>query len=823
MLGIFLGQVILYGPSLIGSRVLLPLGTLGAPGVYLPRSTNEDPIDRKSWAYADLVLYQEPERVFAHREIFAGRFPLWSPYRFGGNPNYPLSFSPAWVLAYLFESPVVLAWTQMTIALIAGTGAYVFFRRVLGVSFWPAVIAAWCYPITGAYIVWIGFWLPAVMCWLGWMLTATDRAIRNPRGWGGPGLAAVTAVALVSGAQDVAGQLLFVAGIYAIWCFIDHYGFDWLSRPALRAVAAPALGWTIGIAASAWLILPFHEYVGTGSRMVARGHGQEERPPIGISALPQIVFPELYGANRFGNFRYATDLFPESMVAGYAGLIALMFVAPLAWCSRMHRSINIFWIVLCFIAMSWMLNVPGMVQLLRLPGFNMMSHNRLPFVIAFAILAMVAVGLDVLWREPIAWRNWFFVPILLLLLTGFWFAFRAINLPEPIATQLGNMLKSGYTIQGIRDLSDMEMIRSNFRATHAIATLLAVVALAWWISLLIKGTFTSVSRVVLCTILIGDLLWFGYGRAAQHDPANYYPSIPVVEAIAKRPPGRIIGFDCFPPNLGQMCGLLDIRGYDGVDPDRMVELLKLTSRPQATMPPYAVTQWLQPLIVYSVEQWRTSPILDMLNVRYLIFRGSPPPHLKPVIAAQDYWVLNNSNALPRVFVPAEVELIADGKERLAKLSSWEFDPRAMAYVEVPVSLPEQCAGTGTIEREIPTQIDVSLDMKTTGLVVLSDAWDKGWNAYLNGTRVPIYRTNHAVRGVVAPAGQGRLEFRYEPQSLYRGMQLSGLAALGWAVWAVVLIRRARNRAPGGTTISKMTQNYERAEIIPCRGVVARLK
>src|SRR5882762_3223110 len=58
-----------------------------------------------------------------------------------------------------------------------------------------------------------------------------------------------------------------------------------------------------------------------------------------------------------------------------------------------------------------------------------------------------------------------------------------------------------------------------------------------------------------------------------------------------------------------------------------------------------------------------------------------------------------------------------------------------------------------------------------------DRWDAGWQAYLNGRRVPILPTNHALRGVLAPAGAGTLEFRYEPESLTIGLRLSGLAAV----------------------------------------------
>jgi len=36
VLGIVVGQAILYGPSLIGEKILLPLDLLAMPGTYLP-------------------------------------------------------------------------------------------------------------------------------------------------------------------------------------------------------------------------------------------------------------------------------------------------------------------------------------------------------------------------------------------------------------------------------------------------------------------------------------------------------------------------------------------------------------------------------------------------------------------------------------------------------------------------------------------------------------------------------------------------------------------------------------------------------------------
>jgi uncharacterized membrane protein YfhO len=85
-------------------------------------------------------------------------------------------------------------------------------------------------------------------------------------------------------------------------------------------------------------------------------------------------------------------------------------------------------------------------------------------------------------------------------------------------------------------------------------------------------------------------------------------------------------------------------------------------------------------------------------------------------------------------------------------------------------------------------------MKTAGLLVLSDLWYEGWRATLDGRPVPILRVNHAVRGVVVPAGRGTVELRYEQPGLATGLKAAaaGLAALVlWAVLILWLARRAR--------------------------------
>lgn len=840
VVGLVLEQFILFGPSLVGNKILLPLDLLA--GIYLPRTAEYRDIVHRDNTLSDLVLIFEFSRRFAATEFRAGRLPLWNPYVYAGAPFATFAkYSPFMLLYYLLPSPLTLAWMQLIKSLVAGGGAYVFARRVLRVGFWPAAFAAWCYPLTGFFVLWQGYDLSAVTAWYPWVLLCTDSAVRRPRGYGGPALAAVTCLTIVSGNPDVAAQVLLASGLYAVWCLIDVHGRRVFSRPATTALATVVCAWILGCLVTAPYALPLAEYARQSARLMKRGAGVEELDPAGLAALPQIVLPRMYGTGETGSIRIAPEILHVSSAVAYTGLLATLLAAPLAWCSKRHQSLNTFWVGSSVLVLGWILNIPGLVGVFRLPFLNVFSHYRWVFVVSFAILAMAVTGLEVIGQGPLRRQWWFPLLAALGVLLGTWCLYRSAHLPEPVATQLQVGVQSGHTVPGARDAAAVERIQHTFRRTYLEGAVLCGLAVAGWLLLWLLCPNSPTQRAaergvrarrpqntrssrdglpsarafrqsslwsginvrtwfgpVLGTLLVADLLWFAYGVSPQSDRRLYYPRINVLERLAQGSPGRILGVKCFPPHLNMSHGLRDIRGYDGIDPARLIELLDIARDKRFESPFYALTQLYVPLYRLTQSgQVHVSPVLDMLDVRQLIFRGRPPDGLTPPLQGDDYWVLENVSALPRVYVPRRVETVPDGEQTLNKLAAPSFDPRQVAYVEQPVSLAGDSLGTAEIVEEVPRRVNVSVNMQTAGLVVLSDLWDNGWRADVNGVPVPILRTNYALRGVQVPAGSSRLVFRYEPSSFTWGLGLMVTAGVGLLLW-VAGVRRFRWR-PGATS------------------------
>ncbi|MBI5799181.1 MAG: hypothetical protein HZA92_00435 [Verrucomicrobia bacterium] len=777
--GLVLMQVVVFWPSLFGSKVLLPVDLLSSSQNY-PLA---EPAMWREFSLLDLVTSYEPFRQFAAEEFRAGRLPMWHPGLFGGTPFAQFGkFAPYNLIYYAAPGPAALAWIQVIKSVVLGCGAYLFFRRVAKVSFWPGAMVAWCLPWTGFFVVWQGYPVSWVASWYPWLLLATDCAVRKPTGWGGPALAVVTAVTILTGHVDVAAQLMIGSGIYALWCCGDAHGWR-PGRVHAWALAAAAAGWLGGLLLAAPYLLPLLEYVQTGARLVARADGQAAMAPIGWTALPQLLIPDFYGHTRNGAGLVppAAGNLMQGPAAGYAGLIACLVLAPMAWCNPRKRSLAAICSVLLVLGWSWDLNLPGFTTLLQMPVLRMLSHDRFVWVSTFGIAVLAALSLESLRVGEVRWQRAFVIPMAASAGLGLWCLVNCFNLPEPVRSQLAASIQRGESPPypyGPLDLAAVANIQGTFVLAYLRGLALCLIACwAWW--QLRRGQLLG-SRwaIALALVWVAELLRFGWDFNPQCVRAHYYPPSPALEHIKRLPPGRVIPVQCLPANLLASQGLREVRGYDGVSPQRVVELLELARHPDAGIQTQSSeTQRLVPMGNITADgRVELKMALNLFGVRYVIFWGDNVPGLKPLLADSEtpIRVVENTTALPRVYVPASVRHVPGSAERRSIIASVGFDPRQTALVEVPMNLGTNCSGQAELVSEIPCRVELRLKMETEGLVVLADQWNDGWRATLDDRPVPIHRANHALRGILAPTGTHRLVFEYAPHSFSIGVRLMWL-------------------------------------------------
>ncbi len=154
---------------------------------------------------------------------------------------------------------------------------------------------------------------------------------------------------------------------------------------------------------------------------------------------------------------------------------------------------------------------------------------------------------------------------------------------------------------------------------------------------------------------------------------------------------------------------------------------------------------------------------------------------QPVYIDQEVQIYQNNFAYPRAFVVHEIAPSASIDESIRLLSQPSFDPSRVAVVEnAPV---EEWDMTLTDDlTPLPTAAEViertphSLRIRTTtsqpGLLVVSDTFNYGWKAYVNGLNAEIVPTNVFMRGVYVNKGESEILFVYEPLSFKTGIFIS---------------------------------------------------
>ena len=185
--------------------------------------------------------------------------------------------------------------------------------------------------------------------------------------------------------------------------------------------------------------------------------------------------------------------------------------------------------------------------------------------------------------------------------------------------------------------------------------------------------------------------------------------------------------------------------------------------------------------------------------------------------AEDWQLIRNPKAYPRAWVVHRAEvvkpivgLVREDREELTymllyqadllwSMTNWKVrDPTRTAWVETLDAVgvlghlkpaggrdPDPSERPRIVAYE-PQRVEVEVDLKAPGLVILADVYYPGWRLTIDGRPATIYRTNRAMRGALVPAGSHRLIYTYEPGSVRVGALLSALglfAATALGLWA----------------------------------------
>jgi len=224
-------------------------------------------------------------------------------------------------------------------------------------------------------------------------------------------------------------------------------------------------------------------------------------------------------------------------------------------------------------------------------------------------------------------------------------------------------------------------------------------------------------------------------------------------------------------------GLYDMQGYNPLQLSRYVDFI--TALNGETQDYH--TAFLLPAGV-------RSPLLDLLDVRYVLIDATLPPERDDVLALTEgrrevfrtprVIVYERTPNPPHAWIVHDVRMVSPG-EALPLLASGTVDPYRIALVEETppeTQLPaDPAADSARVVEYQPDKHVITTRSTTAGFLVISEIYSPGWRAYVDGEESPLMATNHALQGVALPPGEHTVELIYDPISLRVGIAISGIA------------------------------------------------
>ncbi len=176
-----------------------------------------------------------------------------------------------------------------------------------------------------------------------------------------------------------------------------------------------------------------------------------------------------------------------------------------------------------------------------------------------------------------------------------------------------------------------------------------------------------------------------------------------------------------------------------------------------------------------------SQILNMLNMKYLIYNGEAQPIVNP-FANGNAWFVNKIHIIQNAdeemlklgTINTKKELVADKKFTRETANKDQLSPDSTAII--------------TLISYSPNVLKYQSKSDTPQYAVFSEIYyEDGWNAYIDGKQAPYFRANYLLRAIYIPAGEHQIEFRFEPESVKTGNLIATISSILLALGIVGII------------------------------------
>jgi hypothetical protein len=771
----------------------------------------------KAFSARDHYLFFMPRRFFALATLLDGSLPLWNPLNACGVPflaNVQSSvFYPLSALIYLLPFPLGYSTFVIVHYILAAMCMYALMRHWNSSPF-ASVLAGLVFAF-GGYMQSLNDTLAflTATAWLPLILLFFSKALQERR------IVYSLVTMLLIGLQVFSGDASFCVlstmlctGMYALFVPRSIAACTTRTRAGMLLTV-----WLGGLLLAAVVLLPFIEYVRFSDRAAGLAPEEALRWSLHPLELFQFVHPYLFG-RLVPNTRWFGQLWLDTV---YIGIFPLCFSALYMLYSRSAYKLFLTSLALLGLFLALGSYNPLLSFIMHtMPALRLMQYPvKFILLSAFALAVMSGFGVDEFFARMRKRRTirGILKPLLLPVCALLAILLAAAAAQEQLFRLFLSVYPDTHYFAPLRDGCFFDLYRGVFFAILLSGGFAALV----WCTICLKKT-PSLPAAIIAIVLCADLFMLGapgdvwldrqevlrpgaVTQALQRDTSLYrIYSLSRIAAGASYSHTPQLSFDrvyrvltqTLPPNLHLYHGLasvdeyaemLNVRHYNVFGP----VLLHLAGRSDEP----AASQYCR-------------KIFSMLNVKYIISPRALPELQFELMHDGPVKIYRNQEVWPRVFMAERVIVCSDDATVLKQLYSADFEPQTVFVPQaeltaLPLKLRTAITSEGphhntqavTVVRYEANRVELQVETKSSGLLVLSDTWFPGWIALVNDTKSPILRVNHTLRAVALKPGISQIEFLYRPLSFIAGLivSLSMLLAV-IATLAAIWLRSSRQRS-----------------------------
>lgn len=498
------------------------------------------------------------------------------------------------------------------------------------------------------------------------------------------------------------------------------------------------------------------------------------------------IVPRFYGG--MSGERYEGSTYPQlkgRMIPGYWGhmpftqsyeymgviMLILALWGVLAFKKDwMIRSISVLALVLILLSLGRHFNLFYALFYNYIPFFNKFRAPMMSVTVTYFLFVIMAMyGIRYLLDLTKSDKHWKEQKTVLYTLGGF----LALGAVIYLFGQSASFIKaSGEPYQG-QTLDMIKNIRMDYFKNDVLRYLLLVIIFSGLMFGLLRKKISFGLAVLLVAVLtIGDLI------QVQSRSHKDYKNIKQIEAsyFAKTPTDQFLLKDTEVARIFPVGKLFNDNRWayyhqtiGGYSPIKMFTIEELVEK--------NIYKGWDPNFPIN---WN---VLQILNVKYLIAQGQLQSEQLELVHSDPNGQLLTyrfKNRLSRAFFVGETKLISDELDRLAYINQREFDPQNIAIIEEEIN--ETIATPDSSFTELksfsPNRLEFNVYTDKQALLVISEIhYPPGWKVFIDDQQVEkIYKTDHAIQSVVVPAGNHKIEMRFEPDAYFRDIKIASLSS-----------------------------------------------